>query len=61
MAGMSAVTQWLSDIGLVEYVDKFSECGFDDLEFLSQVGLTASDVDALGVTKIGHRKKLMSM
>ncbi len=48
---------WLASIGLREYAPVFRDNNVD-LEVLSQ--LTAEDLTALGVTSIGHRRKLLS-
>ena len=48
---------WLVDLGLGEYAAVFRDNDVD-LEVLSK--LTAEDLTALGVTSIGHRRKLLS-
>ena len=48
---------WLVDLGLGEYAPAFRDHDVD-LEVLSK--LTAEDLTALGVTSIGHRRKLLS-
>ena len=50
------VASWLRDLGLQNYVQAF--CANDiDAEVLSR--LTAEDLIALGVSSIGHRRKLL--
>ncbi|KAK0146623.1 Caskin-1 [Merluccius polli] len=57
--GMSseAVVQWLSDFQLQVYVPNFLGAGYD-LPTISR--MSPEDLTAIGVTKPGHRKKVMS-
>jgi SAM domain (Sterile alpha motif) len=50
------VSSWLRDLGLENYAQAFRANDID-AELLSR--LTAEDVIALGVTSIGHRRKLL--
>lgn len=53
------IRQWLSAIDLDVYTEGFVQAGYEDLEFLREHGkLEDADLDAIGVTKPGHRKKL---
>jgi hypothetical protein len=49
------VATWLRDLGLERYVEAFREHNID-AEVLPE--LTAGDLTALGVTSVGHRRKL---
>jgi class 3 adenylate cyclase len=51
------VSTWLRDLGLEDYVQTF-QANHIDAEVLSQ--LTAEDLIALGITSIGHRRKLLA-
>ena len=50
------VSSWLRDLGLQNYVQAFRANDID-AEVLSR--LTAEDLIALGVSSIGHRRKLL--
>jgi class 3 adenylate cyclase len=50
------VSTWLRDLGLEDYVQAF-EANHIDPELLRR--LTADDLSALGVTSVGHRRKLL--
>ncbi|MGX5825866.1 ATP-binding protein [Mesorhizobium sp. 43Arga] len=51
------IEAWLEDLGLGKYAPVFRDNDVD-IEVLSK--LTAEDLTALGVTSIGHRRKLLS-
>ena len=53
---MMDVSSWLRDLGLADYVQAFRANDID-AEVLPR--LTAEDLIALGVTSIGHRRKLL--
>jgi hypothetical protein len=57
-SGARGVRGWLGRIGLGQYADAFVALGYDDLAAIREHGLGADDLDALGVRKMGHRKKL---
>jgi hypothetical protein len=50
------VSIWLRDLGLEDYAQAF-EANHIDAEVLQR--LTADDLSALGVTSIGHRRRLL--
>jgi class 3 adenylate cyclase len=50
------VSSWLRDLGLENYVPAFRA---NDIEFELLSRLTAEDLIALGVTSVGHRRKLL--
>jgi len=50
------VSKWLASIGLSEYVKKFAKYGVNGKELQS---LTPESIERFGVTKLGHRKKLL--
>ncbi|TIS15824.1 MAG: hypothetical protein E5X10_09410, partial [Mesorhizobium sp.] len=51
------VRAWLVSLGLGEYADAF---GSHDIDEEVLPSLTADDLTALGITSIGHRRKLLS-
>ena len=56
--GNGELLQWLKDtVRLHQYFKRLRDCGFDDLESMKY--LTMKQMDAIGITKIGHRLKLM--
>ena len=50
------VSRWLRDLGLEDYAQAF-RANHIDAEVLSR--LTADDLSAIGVTSVGHRRKLL--
>ena len=50
------IRQWLEDLGLGGYADAFAE-NYVDFDVLSQ--LTNDDFNDIGVTAVGHRRKLL--
>lgn len=56
------VSQLLKEIGLSEYAEKFKELGFDDdVSFLHDFIMEdpVESLTTLGVTKLGHRFRLL--
>ena len=51
------VSSWLRDLGLGDYVQAF-QANHIDVEVLPR--LTADDLVSLGITSIGHRRKLLA-
>ena len=52
-----AVEQWLRNLGLAQYAKPFAE---NDIDFDVLSGLTEVDLKELGVTSLGHRKRLLA-
>jgi len=50
---------WLEEVGCPELAKSFIDEGYD-LEFISEHGLGEDDLDSIGVTKLGLRKKLLT-
>ena len=48
---------WLKSLGLSRYEEHFIDGGFDDIEFLYD--LTKEDLEAIGITKVGHQRKIL--
>ncbi|XP_023812962.1 caskin-2 isoform X2 [Oryzias latipes] len=53
----SDLGEWLSAIGLPQYHKKLSENGYDSMSIVRD--LTWEDLQEIGITKLGHQKKLM--
>ncbi|XP_063759584.1 caskin-2-like isoform X3 [Eleginops maclovinus] len=53
----SDLGEWLSAIGLPQYHRKLSENGYDSISIVKD--LTWEDLQEIGITKLGHQKKLM--
>jgi hypothetical protein len=51
------ITRWLKGLGLEQYQHAFREGDVDAAVLLE---LTVDDLIALGVTSIGHRRKLLA-
>jgi len=51
------VAGWLRDLGLEQYAPAFVENHIDSEVLLE---LTADDLTGLGITSIGHRRKLLA-
>ncbi|CAM9395511.1 unnamed protein product [Lampetra planeri] len=49
--------EWLSMIGLSQYQRLLVESGYDSVEFITDI--TWEDLQEIGITKLGHQKKLM--
>ena len=58
IAGHSKISAWLESIGLEIYNQGFAAAGYDDINYIREKGLDSDDLDAIGVVKLGHRKKL---
>jgi SAM domain (Sterile alpha motif) len=53
---MQQVVDWLEKLGLGQYAQRFAE---NDIDFALLTKLTDADLKELGVTSLGHRKKLL--
>jgi hypothetical protein len=51
------ITRWLAGLGLEQYQHAFRE---SDIDAAVLPELTGDDLTALGVTSIGHRRKLLA-
>ena len=50
------VAAWLQDLGLERYVPAFRD---NDIDAEVLLKLTAEDLISIGVTSVGHRRKLL--
>ncbi|XP_010226812.1 PREDICTED: caskin-1-like, partial [Tinamus guttatus] len=48
---------WLSMIGLSQYYKVLVENGYENIDFITDI--TWEDLQEIGITKLGHQKKLM--
>jgi len=53
---MQQVADWLEKLGLGQYAQRFAE---NDIDFALITKLTDADLKELGVTSLGHRKRLL--
>ncbi|XP_061906434.1 caskin-2-like isoform X2 [Entelurus aequoreus] len=53
----SDLGEWLSAIGLPQYLKRLCENGYDSISIVKD--LTWEDLQEIGITKLGHQKKLM--
>uniref|UniRef100_A0A9J7ZQV8 CASK interacting protein 2 n=1 Tax=Cyprinus carpio carpio TaxID=630221 RepID=A0A9J7ZQV8_CYPCA len=53
----SDIGKWLSAIGLPQYQKKLAENGYDSISIVQDI--TWEDLQEIGITKLGHQKKLM--
>lgn len=61
--GRRPIKAWLEALACDKYVANFLGAGYDDLKFIADHGLTAEDLDCVGVpmSKLGLRRKLMAL
>src|SRR6476469_3717429 len=55
-AAMQQVADWLEKLGLGQYAQRFAE---NDIDFALLTKLNDTDLKELGVTSLGHRKRLL--
>ena len=53
---MQQVAAWLEKLGLGQYAQRFAE---NDIDFVVLAKLNDADLKELGVTSLGHRKRLL--
>jgi hypothetical protein len=53
---MQQIADWLQNIGLGQYAQRFVE---NDIDFDILSDLTDQDLEKMGVTSLGHRRKLL--
>jgi hypothetical protein len=53
---MQQIADWLEKLGLAQYVERFSE---NDIDFAILEELTDQDLEKIGVSSLGHRRKLL--
>jgi class 3 adenylate cyclase len=53
---MQQIADWLKQLGMQEYIQQFAE---NDIDFSILGELTDQDLEKIGVTSLGHRRKLL--
>ena len=53
---MQQIADWLEKLGMSEYAQRFAE---NDIDFAILGDLTDQDLKELGVSSLGHRRKLL--
>src|SRR5215467_8231504 len=53
---MNQIADWLKQIGMEQYAQRFAE---NDIDFDVLNDLTDQDLEKIGVTSLGHRRKLL--
>jgi len=56
LPGMQQIDDWLKRLGMREYIQHFAE---NDIDFAILGDLTDQDLEKIGVTSLGHRRKLL--
>ncbi|XP_062243725.1 caskin-1-like isoform X1 [Platichthys flesus] len=51
------LAEWLSHLGLSQYYQVLVQNGYENTDFISDISL--EDLQEIGITKLGHQKKLM--
>uniref|UniRef100_A0A8C3WZQ2 CASK interacting protein 1 n=1 Tax=Catagonus wagneri TaxID=51154 RepID=A0A8C3WZQ2_9CETA len=55
--GKANLAVWLSTIGLAQYHKVLVDNGYENIDFIADI--TWEDLQEIGITKLGHQKKLM--
>lgn len=58
MLQFGSVNEWLGSIKMARYLDNFEQAGIVGLKDVAR--LTVADLTALGITLVGHQKKIMN-
>jgi class 3 adenylate cyclase len=53
---MQQISDWLESLGMSEYAERFAD---NDIDFAILGDLTDQDLEKIGVTSLGHRRKLL--
>ena len=53
---MQQIAEWLKNLGLAEYAQRFAE---NDIDFSILPELTDQDLEKMGVASLGHRRKIL--
>src|SRR6516165_1634440 len=53
---MQQIADWLRQLGMQEYIQQFAE---NDVDFAILGELTDQDLEKIGITSLGHRRKLL--
>ena len=55
---LTSVSEWLASIKMSRYAESFERAGVTTLEAAARV--TVQELTALGITLVGHQKKIMN-
>lgn len=58
MTQFGSVNEWLCSIKMARYLDNFEQAGIVGLKAVAR--LTVADLTTLGITLVGHQKKIMN-
>lgn len=58
MTTLSSVEEWLTSIKMARYSENFSQAGITTMDDVCR--LTVKELTALGITLVGHQKKIMN-
>lgn len=58
MTQFTSVEEWLDSLKMSRYLENFERAGVTNME--SVVRLTVKELTSLGVTLVGHQKKIMN-
>ncbi|KAL2086424.1 hypothetical protein ACEWY4_017483 [Coilia grayii] len=53
----ASLSEWLSVIGLGQHYQTLVQNGYDNMDFIRDI--TAGDMQEIGITKLGHQKKIL--
>src|SRR5262249_42596741 len=53
---MRQIANWLKKLGMQEYIQQFAD---NDIDFAILGELTDQDLEKIGITSLGHRRKLL--
>lgn len=58
MTQFSSVEEWLNSIKMARYLENFERAGITSMDAVVRV--TVKELTALGITLVGHQKKIMN-
>jgi len=58
MTQFTTVDDWLNSIKMTRYLENFQRAGITSMDAVVQV--TVKELTALGITLVGHQKKIMN-
>lgn len=58
LTSYESVEEWLTSIKMERYTDHFLQAGYNTMEVVANLSL--KDLTALGVTLVGHQKKIIN-
>ena len=58
ITNFGSVEEWLNVIKMERYIDTFLSAGYTSMDQILR--LTVKDLDTLGITLLGHQKKIMN-